>query len=134
MNLIIAVINEHYGAVVILRTEETYQKRCAVLCELQSVFGAIAKKKLTNILVTRQGNVGRDASNRMDKATYALKKRIKVSRIDTELQVAQLKREVSLGNTAIDSRVSELTLILEKGLNDMKAAGLMFAQVDKPKY
>ena len=37
------------------RLEESYQKKCAVLCELNSVFGRIAKRKILNILVSRVG-------------------------------------------------------------------------------
>lgn len=42
MNFVIALINDCYGEVNDSREEEALQKKCAILCELDSVFGGLA--------------------------------------------------------------------------------------------
>jgi hypothetical protein len=55
MNFTIALINDCYQESVPNRTEEAYQKKCGILCELNSVFGKYGKNSETNILITRKG-------------------------------------------------------------------------------
>lgn len=54
MNFAIQIAEGGYGSVKEVRMEEAYQKKCEVICELNGVFGKIAKRKNTNILVTRE--------------------------------------------------------------------------------
>lgn len=54
MNFTIAVINDCYGEIIDTKEEEAYAKKCGILCELEGVFGNIAKKSPTSILVTRE--------------------------------------------------------------------------------
>lgn len=42
MNFVIALINDCYNEVAESRVEEAFQKKCAILCELDSVFGGLA--------------------------------------------------------------------------------------------
>lgn len=44
MNFVIALINECYGEVSECRVEEAYQKKCAILGELNAVFGNMAQQ------------------------------------------------------------------------------------------
>jgi len=92
MNLIIALIEENYGAVVTKRVEEAYQKKCGVLVELNSVFGKLAKRKNTNILITREVDFATEKGYRFDRHTYNLKKLILVNQINTQREVHELRR------------------------------------------
>jgi len=53
MNFAIQIAEGGYNSVSQVQVEEAYQKKCDVICELNEVFGKIASRKSTNILITR---------------------------------------------------------------------------------
>ena len=66
-----------------VQIEEAYQKKCAVICELNSVFGQIAKRKKTNILITRECIVTSDITLDTDETATGVKKQQAINKIDT---------------------------------------------------
>jgi len=81
------------------RIEEAYQKKCGILCELNQVFGRIAKPKRCNILVTRLStDQEEDTTNNMDKNSIALKKLIALNKIECLRQIDTLHRVITQRN------------------------------------
>ena len=54
LNFAIQIAEGGYNSVSAVQIEEMYKKKCGVICELQAVFGGIAKRKPTNIIITRE--------------------------------------------------------------------------------
>jgi len=83
MNFAIQIAEAGYGSVASVQIEEAYQKKCAVICELNSVFGQIAKRKKTNILITRECIVTSDITLDTDETATGVKKQQAINKIDT---------------------------------------------------
>ena len=100
MNLLICIIEEQYAAVVNKRVEESYQKRCSVLCELNEVFGKIAKPKTAKILITRVWINEPDFNNK-DEHQKALSKVVRTNHVDSLKLVHELQQKVSKSNNEV---------------------------------
>jgi hypothetical protein len=94
MNLIIQLIEGNYVAVKDGRTEEAYQKKCTVLCELNEVFGKIAKRKAINILITREYVDAPDFNNDTDETAKGLKKVLASNKINTLKNMGELHKTI----------------------------------------
>jgi 16S rRNA U516 pseudouridylate synthase RsuA-like enzyme len=103
-----------------MRVEEAYKKKCAVLCELNSVFGTLAKRKTVNIIVTRASAVGKEKSTRLDKNTSGLKKFVIVNNIELQQEVAQLRREVTTTYVELDSQVNEFANLVARNISRLQ--------------
>jgi hypothetical protein len=63
--------------------EEAYQKKCNIICELNEVFGKIATRKKTNILVTREWVHEADVNEDVNPTVTGVKKQLAINKIDT---------------------------------------------------
>lgn len=83
VNLNIQVIESVLKAVNKQRIEEAYQKRCGVLCELNGVFGKLARPKHTNVLITRLSTDQKESqATGIDKSAIELKKLLALNKIE----------------------------------------------------
>ena len=74
MNFAIQIAEGGYGSVKEVQVEEAYQKKCEVICELNEVFGRIAARKPTNILITRMCIQEPDFNTDTDETVTGVKK------------------------------------------------------------
>jgi hypothetical protein len=101
VNINVQVIEGVLGEVNERRMEEAYQKKCSVLCELRGVFGSIAKRKTSNVLVTRVSINEQDVSNDFNHSVNAIKKVMAINKIEATKGIKQLHRNVTRQNTSI---------------------------------
>lgn len=101
MNLNIQVIETVLKSVNNKRVEEAYQKKCGVLCDLNSVFGKMAKRKTVNVLITRLSTDEKVSESSIDKSAIALKKLIAKNKIEVLKNIDDLHRTATQRNTAL---------------------------------
>ena len=90
MNFAIQIAEGGYGSVKEVQIEEAYQKKCAIICELYEVFGKIASRKSTNILVTREWVHEADVNEDANDTITGVKKQQAINKIDTLKKMDQL--------------------------------------------
>ena len=95
MNFVIALINECYGEVSEHRFEEAFQKKCAILGELNSVFGSLAQQSSVDILVTRVSENNNDAPESSESDTFKiLRKQLISDRIELNMTIQMAQKEL----------------------------------------
>ncbi len=91
MNFAIQIAEGGYGSVKEVQMEEAYQKKCTTICELKKVFGKIATRKPTNILVTRETLRSPDDDSKPTETIVRIKKQQVCNKIDTLTKVNKLR-------------------------------------------
>lgn len=118
INLNVQVIEGVLGEVNGQRLEEAYQKKCGVLCELNEVFGKIAKRKQANILVTRVWLNPSEAPNDIDQTAKALKKLITINKIETIKDLSEMHREITSKNNDIQIELAGIKQYVKNMSNE----------------
>lgn len=114
MNFAIQIAEAGYGSVAEVQEEEAYQKKCEIICELNEVFGSIASRKQTNILVTREWVHEPDFNDDADATITGIKKQQAINKIDTLKGLDQLHRTIAIQNNRIHKQVAELTRLIKR--------------------
>jgi len=71
--------------------EEAYQKKCTIICELKEVFGKIAARKPTNILVTREALTSAADYAKPNQIINGIKKQQVCNKTDTLANINKLR-------------------------------------------
>lgn len=111
MNFTIALINDSYQESIPTRIEESYQKKCGILCELNGVFGGFAQKSQTSILVTRecQNSAGAEEENEVLKV---LKKQLLVDQIELNELIHETQKDLIAQNEITLQQIKTLKALL----------------------
>jgi hypothetical protein len=95
MNFVIALINDCYNEVAESRVEEAFQKKCAILCELDSVFGGLAQQRSIDILVTRVSEAKNEVpESGISDTVKVLKKQLISDRIELSEKIQWAQKEL----------------------------------------
>jgi hypothetical protein len=92
--------------------ERSYQKKCTVMCELKDVLGWMAKRKDTNILVTREMIESTEYDLHMTEKR--LNRQQSVIKMDIIRKIDQLRRTVQFKNDKVMTEMESLKQIIKK--------------------
>ena len=108
MNFVIALINDCYNEVAESRVEEAFQKKCGILCELDSVFVGLAQQRNVDILVTRVSESKNEVpESGVSDTVKVLKKQLISDRIELSEKIQWAQKELISQNEQTLQKLEE---------------------------
>ena len=113
MNFVIALINETFGEVSEVAEEESFMKKCAILGELNSVFGGMVQQSSVDILVTRLTEHSNEAPDSgQNDAFKILKKHFISDRIEVSQTIQNAQKDLSNQKTHMLQKIESISDML----------------------